>query len=215
MSDKSHQPPGDPNHPAMPDSSGASPPQSVETGGFGAQSYEQQEGAIPPPQGQFEYGGYGQPYAQQALAPDQTLRRPGTVVAGCIMAWVGSAIGLVMGLFFVTITEDSAIFDDYDFGMSRSDAVTMFQLTGGFMIVWCLLVIAMAIFAFRGARWAALTLLVMAGITAVMTLVNAFSGGGGGGLAGVAWAVASAFLIYQTRSSKEWFAAKSAQRRAS
>lgn len=215
MSDKSHHTPRDPNHPAMPEPSGAYPPQSVETGGFGAQSYAQHEGAVPPQQGQPEYGGYGQPYAQQAFLPsDQGPRRPGTVLAGCIMAWVGSAIGLAMGLFFVTITEDSAVFDDYDFGMSRSDAVTMFQLTGGFMIVWCLLVIVMAVFAFRGARWAALALLVMAGLTTVMTLVNAFTGGGGGGFAGVAWAVASALLIYQSQSAKEWFAAKAAQRRA-
>lgn len=215
MSDKSHQAPHDPNHPSMPEPPGAYPPQSVETGGFGAQAYGQHEAAVPPQQGYPEYGGVGQPYAQQAfLAGGEGPRRPGTVIGGCIMAWVGSAIGLVMGLFFVTITEDSQIFDDYDFGMSRSDAVTMFQLTGAFTIFWCLLVAVMAVFAFRGARWAAIALVVMAGITTVMTLINAFSGGGGGGFAAVAWSVTSAALIYQTQSAKRWFEAKAAERRA-
>jgi hypothetical protein len=198
----------------MPRSSGAYPPVSAESGAFGAQAYGQHDGPRPQQEGYPEYGGLAHPVVPHSYPGlVQPPRRPGLVVAGCVMAWLGSTLGLLSGFFFVSLTEDSAVFDDLDMGMSRADAVTLFQITGAFLIVWCLAVAVMAVFAFRGARWAAIALQVMAVVMALVSIANWATSGSPQGAFGMVWALASAALIYQNRPAKDWFAAMTAARR--
>jgi hypothetical protein len=209
MSDKSHHP-HDPAHP--PPEQPSFPPQSLESGNFGASTYERPGTPLPPQEGYPEYGGYTssqQPFYPSADRPS----RPVTVIIGCIMAWVGSAVGILIGALFLSITEDSALFDDVDLDVNRADAVDVLNLTGAFLLGWCLIVVVMAFLAFRGAKWAAITLLVMAGIMIALTLVTIVSGGGGQGVIGLLWSLASAALIYLNRPAKEWFAAKAEAKR--
>jgi hypothetical protein len=209
MSDKSHHP-YDPAHP--PPDQPAFPPSSLESGNFGASTYERPGTPLSPQEGYPEYGGYGSPQ-QPFYPPADRSTRPVTVLIGCIMAWVGSAVGLLMGALFLSITEDSALFDDVDLDMNRADTVDVLNLAGAFLVGWCLIVVVMAFLAFRGAKWAAITLLAMAGIMVALTLVSMVTGGGGQGIVGLIWAGVSAALIYLNRPAREWFAAKAEAKR--
>jgi hypothetical protein len=209
MSDKSHQP-HDPAHPPPPEQP-AFPPQSLESGNFGASTYGPPGHPLPEQAGYPEYGAYGSPHAQQAFqAPGYGPKRPVTVLIGCIMAWIGAGFGILIGLVLLSISEDSSVFDEVDLDMSRSDVVDLMHVTGAFLAALCLIVIVMAVFAFRGAKWAAITLVVMAGIMVVLTLVSMVTGGGAQGAPGLIWSVVSGVLIYLNRPAREWFEAKSA-----
>jgi hypothetical protein len=129
------------------------------------------------------------------------------VLAGCVLAWVGATVGVLSGLFFISVDENSQIFDDLAGGMSRSEAADVMQVTGILTLVWCLVVAVVAIFAFRAARWAGIALLVMAGLVGLLTVYNLLAAGGGSGVVGFAWSAASAYLVYLHPRSKEWFAA--------
>jgi hypothetical protein len=211
MSDTSH-PSHDPYHPAAPEPT-AHAPASLEGGGFGTPAYSQ-HGPLPPQAGYPEYGAYGSPHPQQAFHPPGTApRRPGTVLAGCILAWVGSVFGVLVGLLLLSVSEDSPLFDEVDLGMSRADAVDAMHLAGGFLAGWCLVVAVMAVLAFRGVKWAAIALVVMAGLMVVLSLLSMVGSGGIQSLVGLLWSVGSAALIYLNRPAKAWFEAKAAAKR--
>lgn len=215
MSDKSRQP-YDPNHPAMPDPGAAYPPQSAETGAFGAQAYGQHEGPVPPQQGYPEYGAYGQPHAQQAYQPPGgTPKRPGSVLAGAVLAWIGGAIGLLFGVVSIGSADDlvADLPESAKEGFTDAEMVDALQVLGVVIAVWCLAVIVLATLAFLGRRWAAIGVVAMAAVFSAMMLVGVLSGNGAG-LAFVAWTVASAVLIYFTNAAKEWYTAKAAARSA-
>lgn len=161
-------------------------------------------------------GSAGQPgvgrYAEGSPAPSSDPRRPWTVLVGCILAWVGSAIGVLLSAVALTLNEDSEILDDLPAGTDRADALATIQLQAGVLLVWCLAVLVLTFFAYRRARWAAITLLVLAGLVALAVLLNLLLGGSAAGLPILAWSVASAVLIYRTQASRDWFDARAAAR---
>lgn len=180
-------------------------------------------GGWQPPQapqhpGQQAYWGQGHyaqwPYNQQATpqAPDpRRMRRPGHVTAGCVLAWVGAGLGILFGLLFLVLHNSALLLDPLtdqmrQAGMSidRSETASLLQTVGIIMTLWCLAVAVVAGFAFRRARWAAITLLVMAGCSVAIGLVNLLAGNPAG-LIQSAWSLVSALLVI--RGGQAWYAA--------
>jgi hypothetical protein len=148
--------------------------------------------------------------------PDESpirLDRPPAVVAGCVMAWVGGTVGLVVGVFLLFMPTNSPALDAYS-PSDRAHVASALHVVGGTLIVWCPIVILVALFAFRGARWAPIALLVMAGVYAVASIASVVSGSDAQGGLSLIWALASAGLVYAVPSSRAWFKAKQAERRA-
>lgn len=132
-------------------------------------------------------------------------RRPGTVLAGCILAWVGAAFGTLVAVLFISASGDSALLDDLT-AEQRAEAAEFFQVVGTVLLIWCPTVMLAAFFAFRRAKWAAVTLVVMGVLWTLICIFNALSGGGFGVVLAVAWTVASITLVYFVRQSREWYA---------
>ncbi|MBA3309902.1 MAG: hypothetical protein H0U28_07545 [Nocardioidaceae bacterium] len=150
--------------------------------------------------------------AQGHPAHQPDARRPWTVLVGCILAWVGGALGVFLSAFAFTRNQDSEILDDLPAGTDRGDALAAIQAGAGVLLVWCLIVLVLAFFAFRGVRWAAIALLVLAGLVALAVLLNLLLAGSSAGIPILAWSVASAVLIYRTPASKDWFDVRAAAR---
>jgi hypothetical protein len=152
-------------------------------------------------------------YTFPPLPDENPIRvdRPASVYAGCVMAWIGSVIGLIIGGFLVSIASTSPALDTVA-APDRADVASSLHVVGGILLVWCPIVIVVAVFAYRGARWAALTLLGMAGAYVLASIVSlATNSTAQGGLA-LIWTAVSAGLVYVPRSSREWFAAMGARR---
>ncbi len=210
-------PPPDPQQPRR--SGGAFPPASGQGGSSDAPGYQPYPGSSPPGSAPYEAGQPQQGYPAFGAGPGASgvppteVKRPGTVLAGCILAWVGSVFGLLLGVLFLSLSENSSVFDDLDGDMNRADLVDALRITGGVLLAWCLVVFVLAVLAFRGAKWAAITLVVMAGVMAAFGLIGVVSGSGQGVL-GLLWAAASATLIYLNRPAKQWYAAVADRRAA-
>lgn len=169
-------------------------------------------------QGQYGQGQYGQPRygppapGQPYTHGQQVMRRPGTVTAGCILAWIGSAIGIIAGIFIAAISSDQDLMEDLltqlNLTMTTEEAANLFQMAGIITAVWCLAVLIISIFAFRRAKWAAITLMVMAAVVAALGVFGMISGGPSTGVIQIVWSVLSAVLIYNSRGSKAWYDAK-------
>lgn len=152
------------------------------------------------------------PQCGEDSAQPLVARRPWTVLVGCILAWVGGAFGVLSGAYSLTLDEGSQFIDDLPDDVDRADALATIQLNASMLLGWCLIVVVMAFLAFRGARWAAITLLVMAGVVSLVALLNLLLAGSVTGLPGLVWSVGSAVLIYRTKASKDWYDAHAAAR---
>lgn len=167
-----------------------------------------------------DYSGYGQaPYAQGPGGAAQPLKRPGSVLAGCILAWVGGALGLCMGAMIAAIGGSETVKQELvDQGMLNpsevDDYINAARISMGILAVWCLAVIVVAAFAFAGRPWAGLTLFVMAAVYVVISLIQVvMSGTVGSGVVGIAWVVLSGVLVYRSASGKAWFEQRKAMAR--
>jgi hypothetical protein len=146
--------------------------------------------------------------------PDSTLlERPSWVFAGCVMAWVGGVLGCIIGGFLVSIASTSPALDTVA-AADRADVASSLHVVGGILLVWCPLVIIVAVFAYRGARWAALTLVGMAGAYGVASIVSLMTSSTAQGGLALVWAAVSAGLVYLPPSSREWFNRMTARRAA-
>lgn len=185
-----------------------------------AGSYSQaQPDAYGTSSGQAQTGAYGAPaaggYSQQ---PDQfgqsaapwgqggALPRPGTVIAGCVLAWIGSALMIVLGLIILiaggTLTAS-------DLGLSGADSaglMAVIGIFGGIFLVWGLIVVLGAVFAFRGAKWGRMLLTVLGAIFLVFGIMG-LTTGEASGLIGVAWVAASTVLLWLPASTA-WYNSK-------
>lgn len=149
----------------------------------------------PPPPADPQYGqNYGYPQG-----PQGTPSRPGTVLAGCIMTWVGGAFGLFAGLVLAAASGQSEFRNRLNLG---DDLANVIQAIGVVVILWSLLAIVLAVFAFRGRRWAGIALLVMAGIYLVVAVIGMVTAGDATGLFGPAYSILAAVLIYT--GLKKW-----------
>jgi hypothetical protein len=137
--------------------------------------------------------------------PIPESRRPWTVLAGCLLAWIGATAGAFNGFLLLTLTPSSPALASFSVA-DRTKQVSFFHLLGTGLLIWCLAVMVVAVFAFRRARWAALTLLVLGIIWTLASIFNGLGGAGLGVVLSVGWVVASITLLYFARQSKDWFA---------
>jgi hypothetical protein len=162
-----------------------------------------------------EHGGQPDPDFRFPPLPDETpraLARPTAVFAGCVMAWVGSVVGLAIGSVLITIDSGSPALDSVA-PADRADVASSLAIWGTILVVACPIVIVAAWFAFRGVKWAALTLVGMAGAYLVAAVVSLASGTGSSGGLGLLWTMVSAGLLYANATARRWFDAMTAARR--
>ncbi|MQA84166.1 MAG: hypothetical protein GEV03_05945 [Streptosporangiales bacterium] len=165
------QPPGGPQYPP-------GPPQQGPPGGL--PGYPPPGGQQPPqggawgqPEGQWGYGAYG--------AYDHP-RRPGTVLGGAIMTYVGSAFLVLLGVVLLIGGAVSASFME---GAAESGAMgdmppNTLRLVilglGGFVLVLGAVLIALALFAQKGSNGARIGLTVIGGIQILLGLASLVTG---------------------------------------
>lgn len=133
--------------------------------------------------------------------------RPGTLLAGCILTWIGSALGLLMGIALLALSDSDDLIDALPDNTNRDDATLVLQLTGGLLVVSCLLALLFSILAFTGKRWAAIALTVLGVLWILLALYGLVTGGGGTSILPLVWIALSAGLVMN--GSKEWFDHKS------
>jgi hypothetical protein len=139
------------------------------------------------------------------------LVRPPSVFAGCVMAWLGSSLGLVIGIVLITIGPGSPALQNVA-AADRSDVAHTLGVLGVVLAVWCPIVIVVTYFAYKGDQRAALALVAMAGVYLLVALVSLAFGAGAQGGPGLIWTIVSAGLVYAPAASRAWFSAKSAER---
>ena len=154
------------------------------------------------PGGQYPAGsGYGS-YGERP-APS----RPGTLLAGCILTWVGSALGLLLGIGLLALSGSKDLFDAFPDSTARDDAELIAQTTGVLLIVSCLLALLFSILAFAGKRWAAIALTALGALWILLAIYGLVTGGGGSSALPIVWIGLSVGLVMA--ASKEWFDHKS------
>ncbi len=148
-------------------------------------------------QGQYPGGGY-----DERPAPS----RPGTLLAGCILTWIGSALGLLFGLLLLGMSGNQDLAEALDAAGSQ-DVETIMQVTGSMLALWSLLAAVLAVFTFMGKRWAAIALAVVGALYVALVVFGMVTSGDPTGVVAIAWVVGSLALIFA--GSKAWFEHKS------
>jgi hypothetical protein len=163
----------------------------------------------PPAPGPEPVLGYGFPPLpdENPTRPD----RPPSVFAGCVMAWIGGVGGCVFGAALVSLAADSPALKSVA-ASDRADFTSSLHLVGWIFVVWSPLVILVAAFAYKGAKWAAMTLVGMAVACVLASLVGLATGSSAQGGLGLIWVLASTALVYLPPSSRRWFADMAARR---
>ncbi len=120
------------------------------------------------------------------------------------MAWIGSALGLLVGVSLVAASSSDAFLTDLPSDMDRAETQHILQFVGAIVVVWCLLTLVFSILAFTGKRWAAIVLVVLGGLWVAFSLYGTATGGGGGqALLSIVYVGAASALVLI--GSKEWF----------
>lgn len=138
-------------------------------------------------------------------------RRPGTVTAACILTWVFSSLAIVAAavlLVMVTAGRDEFVDDwqaepDLD-GLDvapETAAGVIVAVTASF-IVLAVLAIVVAVAAFRRSSAARVTLMVLSGLSALVSLVLSLA------IVPFLWVIASTvtLILLFTTSANRWFA---------
>ncbi|MGH3471028.1 MAG: hypothetical protein ACRDPG_03155, partial [Nocardioidaceae bacterium] len=159
-----------------------------------------------------EHGQYGAPppYPGGYQTEPPLVARPTKVLVGCIMAWIGGAVGVVGGVFYATIKSDSTVLHAYKVS-DRSAVLHALHVLGPILAVWSVAVIVLAVLAFRRTRWAAVALLAMGIVFILLSAVGSVTGSGGTGIVPFVWVLFSTGLIYGLRDAKAWFKARPPQ----
>ncbi len=127
--------------------------------------------------------------------------RPGTLLAGCILTWVGSAAGLLVGVAFLAMSGSDEFNDVFD--AAGADLETVLKVLGGALVVWSLLAAVLAVFTVMGNRWAAIALAVVGGLYIALVVYGIVTSGDVSGLIGIVWVLVSLALVFS--GSKAWF----------
>ncbi len=127
-------------------------------------------------------------------------------MAGCILTWIGSAFGLLIGLLFLGVSGNPDLAEALD-AAGAEDVEIFLQIFGGLLAVWSLLAAVLAVFTFMGKRWAAVALAVVGSLYAALVMSGIVRSGDPTGVVIIAWVLGSLALIFS--GSKEWFAHKS------
>lgn len=140
------------------------------------------------------------------------LQRPQAVLIGCIMAWIGSA-RLAFGSYTWFQTDESSSVINQDASAADIDsAVQGLHFFGGVVAIWALLLLTLAVFAFRGRKWAATSLVVMAGFCVLVALFGLLTSFLTWFITAAVWSIASASMIRFRESSKDWYRALAEER---
>ncbi|MEP6666585.1 MAG: hypothetical protein ABJA81_09080 [Nocardioidaceae bacterium] len=164
-------------------------------------SYPQypQNGPDGPP-GSYPVQPYVGGYGDNEMAPPN---RPGTVIAGCIMTWVGGAFGILIGAVLAAVSSQQDFQDQVNLS---DDGANTVRTIGVLLLIWSALAIVFGLLSFLGHRWAAIVLAVMAAIYMLVSIYGVASSGQAGGLFGPVYSVAASVLILV--GSKSWFTYK-------
>lgn len=168
----------------------------------------QYQGGGSSPSGGYDSGGYdsGGYYGGSQPAPS----RPGTLVAGCILSWIGSVVGALFGLLFLALSGTDQLLDELPDEINRDDAQASLQVIGGILLVWSLLTLIFAVLAFMGRRWAAIALTVL-GVLWILLSALSVAVGNAPGVLSILWVGAAVLLVMM--GSKRWFDYKSGKNR--
>lgn len=172
---------------------------------YGAQHGNEQPYPLGPTYGQYGAG----PMAPGAPWGGAPARRPGTVTAGCVLAFIGGGFMVIMGLI-IALAGGAGAFDGMDIpGFGPGDGGLLTGVGIVFLLIGAL-VVFFGVMAFRGKRWAAITLAVFAGLS-VLGGISDLASGTGTSLIGVAWSVTGAVLLL-VPASQAWYRAKAGMR---
>ncbi|MBC9732709.1 hypothetical protein [Nocardioides marmotae] len=159
------------------------------------------------------YQPQGQPWPPAGPPAAQDRARPPGVVWACVLTWVGTglaALGMGMAVLAVLaapefVTEQVRRSGDLQQGDLSSSAIRDAVLvTGVLVIVWSVLAAVAAAFAWRGAPWARIVLVVSASLASVLCLASVLLGDPLA-LAPLAICVA-ALLLLARPEARRWFA---------
>src|SRR5690606_9845847 len=157
------------------------------------------------PYGPPSYGqpGFGPaPVMPGAPWPSVPTRRPGTVTAGAVMAFIGGAfmvvVGLVLALLSGSAEMTEAITETYGPGMGSAATIL-----GVALAVVGALIIVFGAMAFTGRQWGAVALAVITGLSLVGTITDIASGTGGS-VVGLSWSIVATALLLSS-GSRAWY----------
>jgi hypothetical protein len=156
------------------------------------------------------------PPAQQAWPQPspQVRRRPGAVVAACVLTWVFASLAalLMSASALVVAASPDLVLDEVhrqnpelaEQGVTGSMLQAATYVTAGVVAVWSLVAILLAVLAFRRSRWARVALLVSSAAAAVACLVASL-----GSLLMVVpvFACVATFSLLLKPEVRAWFAA--------
>ncbi|HLV55627.1 MAG TPA: hypothetical protein VKY71_08655 [Actinotalea caeni] len=157
------------------------------------------------PYGPPSYGqpGFGPaPVMPGAPWPSVPTRRPGTVTAGAVMAFIGGAFMVVVGLVLAVLSGSAemteAITETYGPGMGSAATIL-----GVALAVVGALIIVFGAMAFTGRQWGAVALAVITGLSLVGTITDIASGTGGS-VVGLGWSIVATALLLSS-GSRAWY----------
>lgn len=147
--------------------------------------------------GQPGWGGaYGYPYPP--------VRRPGTVVAGAVLTYIGAGFQLLVGLLLVALAAVDDVVDEL-----APDNPVVVVLVGAVVALVGLLLVVLAVAAQRGRNGARITLTVIGGLAIVLQLISfAMERAGGAsavsGLSSVVW-IGLAVTLLWVGGANAWY----------
>ena len=177
------------------------------------------------PYGQAPYGQapYGQPYPGQPYGypvpgsqqsgrdPD---KRPLTVTFAAVLTWVGAGCTALLMLAFMLIlgAGGESFVEEFDKAARESDVtltsdqiLTVGWVIAATLLLWCLISMVVAVFAFRrsnGARWTLVVSAVMAALFSLLAILSILSA------VTLILAVAAAIMLF-TGGANEWYSRRS------
>lgn len=180
------------------------PIQPAQFGQSGDQPVQPQQYGQP---GQYPQPGAGGQPDMYGRAPGQSGSRPGAVTAAAVLSWIGAAALLFVGVsMMIAGAIDPAELEEFsDVGLTGADLENL-EAAGTLGIVyslWAVLLVVMAIFAFRGAGWARWVVVAM-GVGAIIYNVLDLVTGNVLGLVAMIWIGVATGLLFSGRA-RAWY----------
>lgn len=141
----------------------------------------------PPSQPEPFQGEYGAPLsaADRLGTPYGTpAKRPGALVAACVLVWSTCTIvaGFMLLFSLIMIIARDEFFDELERqqpnldlqGMSPAELATGTFVATAFIVAWCVVAMVLAVLAFRRLQWARVALVVCVGLAGMVLLAATF-----------------------------------------
>jgi len=141
------------------------------------------------------------------------LTRPRMVSVGCILTWVGATLLLPIAGIWLAVDSNSGFIqpDDTVAEADRADtidtAVNAAHVFGGFIGVWAITLAVFAFFVWRGQKWAATGLLVMATVLLAVTIPSLFTAYVSGTILACAYSFIVVRMVRFAEPAKDWYRA--------